>query len=138
MKDAAKILEPKMTEISGKGSRVGTAIIGTVVGDLHDIGKNILKMLLNASGFKVVDLGVDVSIESFVEAVCKYKPDILGMSALLTTTAPEFKKVISALKKSELREDLYIMIIGRIGLENLSCLIQEQIYLRTVIQRNRC
>lgn len=112
MKDAAILLEPKMVEFSGDTPKVGVALIGTVAGDLHDIGKNIFKMLMKASGFKVIDLGVDISIETFVEAVSKYKPDILGMSALLTTTAPEFRKVISALKKSGLREHLFIVIGG--------------------------
>jgi 5-methyltetrahydrofolate--homocysteine methyltransferase len=112
MKDAAILLEPKMAEITGDTPQVGDALIGTVAGDLHDIGKNIFKMLMRASGFKVIDLGVDISIEAFVEAVSKYKPDILGMSALLTTTAPEFRKVISALKKSDLREHLFILIGG--------------------------
>jgi 5-methyltetrahydrofolate--homocysteine methyltransferase len=78
----------------------GIFVIGTVKGDIHDIGKNIVAILMEAHGFKVIDLGVDVSTNAFVEAVAKHRPDIVGMSALLTTTMQEMKKVIVAVRKS--------------------------------------
>lgn len=78
----------------------GTFVIGTVKGDIHDIGKNIVAILFEAHGFKVVDLGVDVSTNAFVEAVAKHRPDIVGMSALLTTIMQEMKNVIVAVRKS--------------------------------------
>jgi len=91
---------------------IGTAVIGTVQGDQHDIGKNLVKMMLEGSGFAVVDLGVDVSPEAFVEAVKEHKPQILGMSSLLTTTMGSQKDVIEALKAAGLREQVKIMVGG--------------------------
>lgn len=106
-----EILLP-IIERSAKGSRVGRVVIGTVKGDLHDIGKNLVATMLRVNGFEVIDLGVDVPPEKFVEAVEKYKPDILGMSALLTTTMLEMKNVIDALKSAGLRDKVKVIIGG--------------------------
>ncbi len=91
---------------------MGRIVIGTVAGDIHDIGKKIVGFLLEGGGFEVIDLGVDVPDESFVQAVEEHNPDILGMSALLTTTMPNMGKVIELLKEKRLRGKLKIIIGG--------------------------
>jgi len=91
---------------------VGTVVIGTVAGDLHDIGKNLVSMMLDSSGFNVVDLGVDVPADKFIAAVKEHKPSIVGLSALLTTTMPAMKEVIDALKESNLRDQVKVVIGG--------------------------
>jgi 5-methyltetrahydrofolate--homocysteine methyltransferase len=110
MKEGMKILKPHLG--TGDRSAMGTVVIGTVKGDLHDIGKDIVATLLEAAGFQVVDLGVDVSAEEFVRAVGNHKADILGMSALLTTTMPEMQLVIRELEKAGLRRKLNVIIGG--------------------------
>ncbi len=110
MKEGMTILEPYMKK--GDLKVTGKVVIGTVRGDLHDIGKNIVVTLLKAAGFEVIDLGVDISAEKFVEAVREYKPDILGMSALLTVTMPEMETVISEIKKAGLRSKVKLIIGG--------------------------
>jgi len=110
MKEGMKILEPHLK--GGEVKKIGKVVIGTVRGDLHDIGKNIVVTLLEAAGFEVVDLGVDVPPEKFVEAVKQNKPDIVGMSALLTTTMIEMENVIKALKEAGLRDKVKIIIGG--------------------------
>lgn len=110
MKEGMKILEPHLK--AGDMPKLGRVVIGTVEGDLHDIGKNIVVTLLSASGFEVIDLGVDVTADKFVEAVKQYKPDIVGMSALLTTTMVNMKKVIEALKEAGLRDSVKIIVGG--------------------------
>jgi corrinoid protein of di/trimethylamine methyltransferase len=94
------------------GGRRGLVVIGTVHGDIHDIGKNLVTLMLRVNGFEVVDLGVDVPPERFVEAVEKYRPDIVGMSALLTTTMLEMRNVIDALKSAGLRDKVKIIVGG--------------------------
>ena len=97
----------------GLGRRgAGTVVIGSVHGDIHNIGKSMVCSLMTADGFTVHDVGIDVSTQTFVESVEKHKPDILAMSALLTTTAPEGKKVIDALQEAGLREQVKVMIGG--------------------------
>ena len=91
---------------------MGTVVVGTVAGDLHDIGKNLVGMMLEGSGFEVVDLGTDVSPQAFVDAVREHEPQVIGMSALLTTTMPSMGATIEALKESGLREDVKVMIGG--------------------------
>lgn len=90
----------------------GTVIIGTVQGDLHDIGKNLVKMLIGSTGMKVIDLGVNVSPEMFLEAVRTHKPDVLAMSALLTTTMVQIGQTIKLLTKEGFRDELKILIGG--------------------------
>ena len=103
-------LRPKLAE---KGSKMaGTMVIGTVKGDLHDIGKNLVAMMFEGAGFKVVNLGIDLENEVFVDAVKEHKPDLLGMSALLTTTMPKMGEVINALKEAGIRDQVKVMIGG--------------------------
>jgi 5-methyltetrahydrofolate--homocysteine methyltransferase len=110
MKEGMKTLEPHLK--AGELKRVGKVVIGTVRGDLHDIGKNIVATLLSAAGFDVIDLGVDVPPEKFVEAVKENSPDIVGMSALLTTTMVEMEDIIKELKKAGLRDKVKVIIGG--------------------------
>lgn len=104
------LLKPKLVEAGIKN--IGKVVIGTVKGDLHDIGKNLVKMMLEGAGFEVIDLGVDVSAEKFVSAVIEYHPDIVGMSALLTTTMLNMNEVIQSLQSADLRENVRVMIGG--------------------------
>ena len=110
MKEGMKILEPHLK--AGEIKTSGKVVIGTIQGDLHDIGKNIVVTLLRAANFDVVDLGVDVSAERFVEAVKNEKPNIVAMSALLTTTMIEMENVVKALKEAGLRDKGKIIIGG--------------------------
>jgi 5-methyltetrahydrofolate--homocysteine methyltransferase len=110
MKEGMIVLEPHLK--SGDLKKVGKIAIGTVRGDLHDIGKNVVVTLLGAAGFDIVDLGVDVPSEKFVEAVKENNPDILGMSALLTTTMIEMESVIKALIEAGVRDRVKIIIGG--------------------------
>jgi 5-methyltetrahydrofolate--homocysteine methyltransferase len=91
---------------------IGKVVVGTVEGDLHDIGKSLVCFMLKSNNFEVIDIGYDVSKEKFVQAVVEHKPDILAMSALLTTTMPEFAAVIRALVKAGLRNKVKIMVGG--------------------------
>ena len=104
------ILRPKLAETGVKN--IGKVAIGTVKGDLHDIGKNLVKMMLEGAGFEVIDLGVDVTTDKFVEAVKEHKPNIIGMSALLTTTMVNMVEVIKALDVAGLRDKVKIMVGG--------------------------
>ena len=104
------ILRPKLVETGVKN--IGKVAIGTVKGDLHDIGKNLVKMMLEGAGFEVIDLGTDVSVEKYVEVVKVHQPNIIGMSALLTTTMVNMPEVIKALKAAGLRDKVKIMIGG--------------------------
>ena len=108
--EALTVLEPHLASFD-RESR-GTIMIGTVRGDLHDIGKNMVLTMLKGVGFDAVDIGVNVKAEDFVRQVAETKPDILGISALLTTTMPEMKKIIDALKEAGLRENLRIIVGG--------------------------
>ena len=110
MNEALKILEPYLAG-SDRGSN-GKVLVGTVYGDLHDIGKNMVITMLKGVGFDVVDLGVNVRVEDFVRRVSEEKPDILGISALLTTTMPQMKKVIDAITEAGLREKVRIIVGG--------------------------
>jgi len=110
MKEGMKVLEPHLK--AGDVKTIGKVAIGTVRGDLHDIGKNVVVTLLNAAGFDVIDLGVDVPSEKFVEAVKNGKANIVGMSALLTTTMVEMESIIKELKKAGLRKNVKIIIGG--------------------------
>jgi 5-methyltetrahydrofolate--homocysteine methyltransferase len=104
------ILKPLLAE--GESTSAGKMVIGTVKGDLHDIGKNLVVMMLESAGFEVIDLGVDVEPASFVEAVKENKPTLVGLSALLTTTMPMMRKTIETLEESGLRDQLKIIIGG--------------------------
>ena len=107
---AVEILKPHLGD--DETSSAGKIVIGTVKGDLHDIGKNLVVMMLESAGFEVIDLGVDVEPEIFVEAIKKNKPDILGLSALLTTTMPMLKKTVESVINAGVKNGLKIMIGG--------------------------
>ena len=104
------VLRPLLAE--GEVPSAGKYVIGTVKGDLHDIGKNLVKMMLEGAGFQTVDLGTDVSAEDFVSAVREHQPKLLGMSALLTTTMVQMKTTIEALEEAGLRDSVKIMVGG--------------------------
>lgn len=104
------VLKPYFSK--NKKTTKGTIVIGTVAGDLHDIGKNMVCMILESEGYEVIDLGIDVPVERFVESVCKYHPDILALSALLTTTMGEQREVINGLIKEGIRDKLKVIIGG--------------------------
>lgn len=106
------ILNPYLKKETEKSKSKVKIVMGVVAGDLHDIGKNIVKMLLSTLEVEIIDLGIDVDTDRFVEAVEKEKPDILVLSALLTTTMPEIKQVIDELKKRKLRKNITIFIGG--------------------------
>jgi len=110
MKASMAVLEPLLA--ADESIAVGKVVMGTVEGDLHDIGKNLVGMMMEGAGFKVVDLGVDVSPEALVEAVKKEKPDVVGMSALLTTTMRNMGRTIDALKEAGLRDQVKVMVGG--------------------------
>lgn len=110
MKAGIELLRPHLVKAGVEP--IGTIAMGTVRGDLHDIGKNLVNMMLEGSGFKVIDLGIDVSPEKFVETVKNESPQAIGMSALLTTTMPSMKDTIDALKENNLREKVKVIIGG--------------------------
>ena len=110
MHGAMDLLRPLLTQSDQDGA--GKVVIGTVQGDVHDIGKNLVRMMLEGSGFKVVDLGIDVKPEAFIEAVKEHQPDIMGMSALLTTTMPKMEETIKAIEEVGLRSQVKIMAGG--------------------------
>ncbi len=109
MKGGMAILKPLLAETGAR--RVGKIVIGTVKGDIHDIGKNLVSMMMEGAGFEVVDLGINNPVENYLEALETEQPDILGMSALLTTTMPYMKVVIDALVEKGLREN-YVVLVG--------------------------
>jgi methylmalonyl-CoA mutase cobalamin-binding domain/chain len=110
MAGALEILRPLLAETGAEA--IGTVVMGTVKGDVHDIGKNLVNIMFEGAGFQVIDLGVQVSPEKFVDAVRTHKPDIVGFSAFLTTTMPMFKANINALTKAGLREQVIVMVGG--------------------------
>ena len=109
---ASEILEARIRLTGAKQKSLGVVVIGTVTGDIHDIGKNMVSTLLKAGGFEVHDLGIDIEAEEFVKAITKYNAQILAMSALLTTTAPQQSKVIELLKERGLRDKVKVMVGG--------------------------
>lgn len=104
------IVNPLLAKSGHKG--IGTIVIGTVEGDIHDIGKRIVGLLLEGNGFKVVDLGVDIKADTFIQAVEEHSPSVLGMSALLTTTMPYMGKIIDLLKEKGLRDKVKVIVGG--------------------------
>ena len=109
MKAGMVVLRPLLAETGAP--RVGKAVIGTVKGDIHDIGKNLVSMMWEGAGFEVIDIGINNPVENYLEALEKHKPDILGMSALLTTTMPYMKVVIDTMVEKGIRDD-YIVLVG--------------------------
>ncbi|MGI9514868.1 MAG: corrinoid protein [Anderseniella sp.] len=109
MKAGMFILRPLLAETGAP--RVGKMVIGTVKGDIHDIGKNLVSMMMEGAGFEVINIGINNPVENYLEAIEEHQPDILGMSALLTTTMPYMKVVIDTLKEKGMRDD-YIVLVG--------------------------
>jgi methylmalonyl-CoA mutase cobalamin-binding domain/chain len=110
MAGALDILRPLLAETGAE--TIGTIVMGTVKGDVHDIGKNLVNIMFEGAGFQVIDLGVQVAPEKFIEAIRQHKPDIVGFSAFLTTTMPMFKANINALTKAGLRDEVIVMVGG--------------------------
>ena len=110
MKGALDVLKPLLK--GDKSAKIGTVVIGTVKGDLHDIGKNLVASMLEGCGFEVINLGVDISSEKFAEAIKEHDADILCLSALLTTTMTYMKEVIEALEKAGIRNNVKVMVGG--------------------------
>ncbi|OOY21301.1 5-methyltetrahydrofolate--homocysteine methyltransferase [Thioclava sp. DLFJ5-1] len=109
MKGGMAILKPLLVETGAP--RMGKMVIGTVKGDIHDIGKNLVAMMMEGAGFEIVDLGINNPVENYLEAIAREEADILGMSALLTTTMPYMKVVIDTMKEQGIRDD-YIVLVG--------------------------
>ena len=110
MKTGLEVVKPRLA--GGESQSRGTVIMATVKGDLHDIGKNLVSMMLEGAGFQVIDLGVDLGVDKLVDQVRALKPDVLGLSALLTTTMPEMQKVIGELKAQGLRDRIKVLVGG--------------------------
>ena len=109
MKSGMGILRPLLAETGAP--KVGKMVIGTVKGDIHDIGKNLVGMMMEGAGFEVIDIGINNSVDAYLDAIEEHQPDILGMSALLTTTMPYMKVVIDTMKEKGMRND-YIVLVG--------------------------
>jgi methylmalonyl-CoA mutase cobalamin-binding domain/chain len=110
MKAGMAILRPLL--IDSGAPRQGKIVTGTVKGDIHDIGKNLVGMMMEGAGFEVVDLGINTDVDEFLAAINEHKPDMIGMSALLTTTMPYMKVVIDTLKQKGIRDDLIVLVGG--------------------------
>ena len=110
MKAGMAILRPLLAESDAPPQ--GRIVIGTVKGDIHDIGKNLVGMMLEGAGFEVIDIGINTDADGFIAAIEEHKPDMLGMSALLTTTMPYMKVVIEALKEKQMRDDVVVLVGG--------------------------
>lgn len=110
MKAGMAVLRPLLVETGAP--RVGKMVIGTVKGDIHDIGKNLVAMMLEGAGFDVVDLGINTDVDKFLKAIEEHQPDMIGMSALLTTTMPYMKVVIDTLKEKGIRDQITVLVGG--------------------------
>ena len=110
MKAGMFILRPLLAETGAP--KLGKMVVGTVKGDIHDIGKNLVGMMMEGAGFEVIDLGINNPVEKYLAAIEEHKPDILGMSALLTTTMPYMKVVVDTLKQKGIRDELIVMVGG--------------------------
>lgn len=110
MKAGMTVLRPLLVETGAP--KIGTMVIGTVKGDIHDIGKNLVAMMMEGAGFEVFNIGINNSVEDYLEAIEEHQPDILGMSALLTTTMPYMRVVIDALKEAGIRKDIIVLVGG--------------------------
>ena len=110
MKAGMGVLRPLLVETGAP--KIGTVVIGTVKGDIHDIGKNLVSMMLEGAGFDVFDLGINTDADAYLQAIEEHNPDILGMSALLTTTMPYMRTVIDALKEKGIRKDIIVLVGG--------------------------
>jgi 5-methyltetrahydrofolate--homocysteine methyltransferase len=114
LKEVGALIKPKLREQAGGGKPAGTVLLGTVAGDIHDLGKDVVSFMLDVNNFEVHDLGVDVPSQVFVKKVGELKPDILGMSGFLTLAYDQMKKVVTELKEAGLRNEVKIMIGGAV------------------------
>ena len=128
MKGGMAILKPLLAETGAEP--VGKMVIGTVKGDIHDIGKNLVSMMMEGAGFEVINLGINNPVESYLEALEEHKPDILGMSALLTTTMPYMKVVIDTMVENGIRDDFIVLVGGAPLNEEFSMAIGADAYCR--------
>ena len=128
MKSGMEVLRPLLSESDAQ--RMGKVVIGTVKGDIHDIGKNLVAMMLEGAGFEVIDLGINNPVESYLAALDEHKPAILGMSALLTTTMPYMKVVIDTLTEQGRRDDVIVLVGGAPLNEELGKAIGADAYCR--------
>jgi methylmalonyl-CoA mutase cobalamin-binding domain/chain len=128
MKAGMAILRPLLVETGAP--KIGKMVIGTVKGDIHDIGKNLVCMMMEGAGFEVVDLGVNNAVEKYLAAIEEHQPDILGMSALLTTTMPYMKVVIDTLKERGIRNDYIVLVGGAPVNENFAMSVGADAYCR--------
>ena len=110
--EAAELINPKLQELYGGGESRGRVLLGTVAGDIHDLGKSIVKVLLECRGVEVMDLGVDVPAERFIEAAREFRPQVVGMSALLTAAIPQFKATIEAREAAGVRSGVKTVVGG--------------------------
>lgn len=110
--EAAELINPKLQELYGGGESRGRVLLGTVAGDIHDLGKSIVKVLLECRGVEVMDLGVDVPAERFIEAAREFRPQVVGMSALLTAAIPQFKATIEAMEAAGVRSGVKTVVGG--------------------------
>jgi methylmalonyl-CoA mutase cobalamin-binding domain/chain len=110
MKAGMAILRPLLAETGAPSA--GTIILGTVKGDIHDVGKQLVGMMLEGAGFEIIDLGINTNVDEFMAAIEEHQPDILGMSAMLTTTMPYMRVVIQALREKGIRDDLVVLVGG--------------------------
>ncbi len=118
MKAGMEVLRPLLAETGA--SRIGTMVIGTVKGDIHDIGKNLVAMMMEGAGFEVINLGINCDADKFMAAIKEHQPDIIGMSALLTTTMPYMKNVVDVLGEEGIRDQIYVMVGGAPVTENFA------------------
>ncbi len=132
MKGGMAILRPLLAETGVKP--IGKMVIGTVKGDIHDIGKNLVAMMMEGAGFEVIDIGINNAVEEYFEALEEHKPDILGMSALLTTTMPYMKVVIDEMVKKGLRDDYIVMVGGAPLNEEFGLAVGADAYCRDAAQ----
>jgi len=136
MHSALEILRPLLEQQDKKIKLKGKMVLGTVAGDIHDIGKSLVEMLFTANGFEVIDIGVNVSPEVFIEAIKNHQPDLLGLSALLSTTLPAMAETIEAIDKEGLREDgrLKIIVGGAPVTEEYASEINADLYAENALE----
>jgi methylmalonyl-CoA mutase cobalamin-binding domain/chain len=132
MKEALEMLEPHLSSTSTKGE--GKIVVATVIGDIHDIGKNIFATLIELAGFEVIDLGTDVSAETIIETVKEQKPNILGLSALLTTNLEQFPYIVDKLKAEDLKKKTKVIVGGATVTEEFSQRAGVDAYAKTAIE----
>jgi methylmalonyl-CoA mutase cobalamin-binding domain/chain len=128
MKAGMEILRPLLAETGAE--TIGTVVIGTVKGDIHDIGKNLVAMMLEGAGFDVHNLGINTDVDAFIAGIEEHKPDILGMSALLTTTMPYMKVVVDALVEKGIRDDVIVLVGGAPVTEEFGAAVGADAYCR--------